>query len=251
MHELSRRGFLGSAFGGVVSTVGLGLPSWSNAEGRSLDQGAALGRPDTLFLSWQRDPTTTMTVQWIAAEEAIAPAISYSRHGYNDWHVVATRARPFPTTNRSVFRAELTGLSSGTEYEFRIGVERTSHRFRTMPARATNAFHFISGGDCGVNQHAINNNIVAARQDPMFALIGGDLGYDDGQNATIAESFIRNYSRNMTDSQGRLIPMVVCIGNHEVRGGYNGRREHAPFSSRSLTACTPRPPIALSISATI
>jgi hypothetical protein len=98
-----------------------------------------------------------------------------------------------------------------------------------MPARATNAFQFISGGDCGVNQHAINNNIVAARQDPMFALIGGDLGYDDGQNATIAERFIRNYSANMTDSQGRLIPMIVCIGNHEVRGGYNGRRENAPF----------------------
>jgi acid phosphatase type 7 len=230
MHELNRRGFLGSALGGAVSTLGLGLPGWSKAEGAFQEQGAALGRPDTLFLTWQRDPTTTMTVQWIAAaEEAGAPAISYSRHRQNDWHVLETRARPFPTTNRSVFRAEITGLSAGTEYELRIGMEQTAFRFRTMPARATNAFHFISGGDCGVNQHAINNNIVAARQDPMFALIGGDLGYDDGQNATIAEGFIRNYSRNMIDSQGRLIPMVVCIGNHEVRGGYNGRRADAPF----------------------
>jgi hypothetical protein len=98
-----------------------------------------------------------------------------------------------------------------------------------MPARAANAFHFISGGDCGVNPHAVNNNIIAARQDPMFALIGGDLGYDNGTNATVARGFIRNYSQTMTDSEGRLIPMVVCIGNHEVRGGYNGMRENAPF----------------------
>jgi hypothetical protein len=123
----------------------------------------------------------------------------------------------------------LTGLTPGSEYQFRIGIQKATYRFRTMPARATNAFHFISGGDCGVNQHAINNNIIAARQDPMFALIGGDLGYDDGQNARIAEGFIRNYSQHMTDSQGRLIPMVVCIGNHEVRGGYNGRRENSPY----------------------
>src|SRR5579863_7718948 len=93
MHELNRRGFLGSAFGGAVSTLGLGLPSWCKAEGASPDQGAALNRPDTLFLTWQHDPTTTMTVQWIAsAEGAKAPAIAYSRHRQNDWREVETRA---------------------------------------------------------------------------------------------------------------------------------------------------------------
>jgi acid phosphatase type 7 len=75
----------------------------------------------------------------------------------------------------------------------------------------------------------VSNNIVAARQDPMFAMIGGDLGYDNGRSASIAEAFIRNYSRTMKDSEGRLIPMVVCIGNHEVRGGYNKTREDAPY----------------------
>jgi hypothetical protein len=41
-----------------------------------------------------------------------------------------------------------------------------------MPAKANNTIHFISGGDCGINAHAIANNIQAARQDPMFAVIG-------------------------------------------------------------------------------
>jgi acid phosphatase type 7 len=171
-----------------------------------------------------------MTVQWLdRVEGKEAPAISVARLGQSDWRSVESRVRPFPMTNLSVVRTELADLTPGTEYQFRIGTQQAVQRFRTMPARATNAFHFISGGDCGVNQHAVRNNIIAARQDPMFALIGGDLGYDDGQNATIAQGFIRNYSQNMTDSQGRLIPMVTCIGNHEVRGGYGGQREQAPF----------------------
>ena len=33
----------------------------------------------------------------------------------------------------------------------------------------------------------------------------------------------------MIDPKGRLIPMVVCIGNHEVDGGYGKPREAAPF----------------------
>ena len=64
-----------------------------------------------------------------------------------------------------------------------------------MPAKATDSFQFVSGGDCDVNPHAIANNILAAKQDPMFALIGGDLGYDDGKKVDKSLGFVRNYSR--------------------------------------------------------
>src|SRR5262249_19591188 len=96
-------------------------------------------------------------------------------------------------------------------------------------AKATNAFTFVSGGDCGVNLHAVANNKIAAKQDPMFAMIGGDLGYDDGTKGDTAVQFIRNYSQTMIDSQGRLIPMVTAIGNHEVVGGYNKTRKDGTF----------------------
>ena len=33
----------------------------------------------------------------------------------------------------------------------------------------------------------------------------------------------------MVGRDGRLIPMVACIGNHEVDGGYGKPREKAPF----------------------
>src|SRR5262249_16296484 len=129
--------------------------------------------------------------------------------------------RPYPMTDFKVYRAELTGLTPGTDYVFRIGKSSPRYRFRTMPAKATSAIHFISGGDCGVNAHPLANNIQAARQDPMFAVVGGDLGYDNGKSVEVSLAFLRNYSKQMIGREGRLIPMVACIGNHEVDGGYD------------------------------
>src|SRR5262249_31724791 len=36
-------------------------------------------------------------------------------------------------------------------------------------------------------------------------------------------------SKHMVGRDGRLIPLVTCIGNHEVDGGYGKSREKAPF----------------------
>ena len=63
----------------------------------------------------------------------------------------------------------------------------------------------------------------------MFAVIGGDLAYDNGKSVEINLAFLKNYSKHMVSRDGRLIPMVACIGNHEVDGGYNQPRSRAPF----------------------
>jgi hypothetical protein len=220
-------------------------------------------QPSTLFLTWQGDPTTTMTIQWIGAQgetadtkiyysrtkpvastSLIPPAASAALNAVLDaakkeskpeapkadpWKVQVTQTKPYPMTDLKVFRAELTGLEPDTDYSFRIGAQSATYRFRTMPAKANDTIHFISGGDCGINSHAVANNIQAARQDPMFAVIGGDLGYDNGKSVDISLAFIRNYSRTMIGRDGRLIPMLACIGNHEVDGGFNKPREKAPF----------------------
>jgi hypothetical protein len=198
-------------------------------------------QPDTLFLTWQRDPTTTMTIQWVGTRgETSDPNVSFAplappwpRPGQaatdTAWSAINTTATPYPMTDFKVFRAELTGLTPGMDYQFRIGKRSSAYRFRTMPAKATNTIHFISGGDCGVNSHTVANNLQAARQDPMFAVIGGDLGYDNGRSVETSLAFLRNYSKQMIGRDGRLIPMVACIGNHEVNGGYAKPRSKAPF----------------------
>jgi hypothetical protein len=228
MFSSSRRAFLGASLAGLVSGRILAADEPSKAAKKPADDAAF--QPSTLFLTWQRDPTTTMTVQWIGARgETADTTVSYAEHHTGEWLAQAPEIKPYGQSDLKVFRAELTGLSPGTDYEFRIGKQSPTYRFRTMPAKATNAIHFISGGDCGVNSHTIANNLQAARQDPMFALIGGDLGYDNGRSIEISLAFLRNYSKHMVGRDGRLIPMLACIGNHEVDGGYGKPRSKAPF----------------------
>jgi 3',5'-cyclic AMP phosphodiesterase CpdA len=228
MTHFDRRTFLRTSLGGLASALAGGrLLADAPRDGA---KPASASAPDTLFLTWQRDPTTTMTVQWVGEEgEAPDATIFHSPASKDDWLPTVCRTHPFPMTDRRVYRAELTGLTPGTDYQLRIGAAAPAYCFRTMPAKATSPIHFVSGGDAGVGPHVVNNNIEAARQDPMFAVIGGDIAYDNGKEPNTHLAFLRSYSKHMVGRGGRLIPMVVCIGNHEVRGGYGKPRSEAPF----------------------
>lgn len=224
----SRRAFLGSSLVGLAASQAEAADTLPN---RSFEEAAF--QPSTLFLTWQQDPTTTMTIQWIGVQgETADTKIYYSPTAtalLPGWESMPTTAKPYPMTDYKVFRAELTGLKPDTEYSFQIGKSSPIYRFRTMPAKATDTISFISGGDCGINSHAVANNVQAARQEPMFAVVGGDLGYDNGRSVDVSLAFIRNYSKTMIGRNARLIPMLACLGNHEVDGGFNKPREKAPF----------------------
>jgi hypothetical protein len=222
----TRRSFLAASLAGLAPTRLFALDKLADAH-----KSPEVASPtDTLFLTWQRDPTTTMTVQWVGPLGDPADArVSYATAAGGLSHVQPASVRPFPLTHLMLYRAELAGLVPGTDYEFRVGRLSAAHRFRTMPAHATDAISFISGGDCGVNPHTVANNIQAARQDPAFAVIGGDLAYDNGVSAETFLAFLRNYSKHMVGRDGRLIPMLACLGNHEVDGGYSLNRSKAPF----------------------
>ncbi len=228
MPTISRRAFLGASLTGLAAGRLFAQDKPAEATPKSLDD--APFQPSTLFLTWQRDPTTTMTIQWVGAiGETADTKVSYAAGKAGAWQSQAITVKPYPLTDLKIFRAELTGLLPGADYQFRIGKMSPTYRFRTMPAKATDTIHFISGGDCGVNGHTVSNNIQAARQDPMFAVIGGDLAYDNGKSVEIHLAFLRNYSKHMVGRNGRLIPMVAGIGNHEVDGGYKKPRAKAPF----------------------
>jgi hypothetical protein len=63
MH-LCRRAFLGASLAGLAAApfVDAAAPPASSLGKEDPD---APFRPDTLMLTWRRDPTTTMTVQWV------------------------------------------------------------------------------------------------------------------------------------------------------------------------------------------
>ncbi|HMO37077.1 MAG TPA: fibronectin type III domain-containing protein, partial [Gemmatales bacterium] len=238
----SRRTFLS------ITAATMGSALW--AQERKVLPETPSFQPDTLFLTWFRDPSTTMVIQWVGVtgetadnriyyrpalsptgvagwvgQSALPGALGNVSLSLYEWRLQAPVSKPYPKTDYKVFRTELTGLLPNTTYEFRIGKSSPFYRFRTMPSKATNTISFISGGDCGVNPHAVMNNQLAARQDPHFIFIGGDLGYDNGRSVEVSLAFLRNYSRHAVAADGRLIPLITCIGNHEVDGGYDKPRE--------------------------
>ncbi len=228
MTNWKRRQFLGASLAGLSSALFV-APFWdAAAEEAKKESAPSVDGPDTLFLTWQEDPCTSVVIQGIGAEGAWGKEIELALFDKDPWWTIPVRTREFPNTDSKVFRCEVTGLTPDTEYRFRIGSDGAVLRFRTMPAKATNTLQFVTGGDCGVGSHAISTNRIAAAQEPRFALIGGDLAYDNGTSPKTFVKFLQNYRSGMVDARGRLIPMISCIGNHEVNGAYGKARSASP-----------------------
>ena len=81
----------------------------ANAEPKKVTDNPAF-QPSTLFLTWQRDPTTTMTVQWIGVSGETADTniqfvkLSETAEA-SAWQSQKTATKPYPLTDFKVFRA--------------------------------------------------------------------------------------------------------------------------------------------------
>jgi hypothetical protein len=176
----------------------------------------ASSAPD-VYLTWQRDPTTTMTVCW--QDGPCGPKqISWRPQGADAWQTAAASEQPLPHTGRIVSQVELTALAPDSTYEFRVGDEEKIRRFRTLPATLDRPLTFVEGGDPQDGPVMEQMMRLAASRDPAFAVIGGDLTFDDGlpEHAGRVERFFRALGKDLVASDGRHIPVIVCLGNHDV-----------------------------------
>lgn len=182
-----------------------------------------------LYLTWQNDPTTTMTVNWVNLYEHTPTSLWYRAEGAEEWQSkTGTRGTMAPSIMQ-VRRVELTDLKPGTTYEFSLAEKAPAdkkgiEKFRTMPAELTRPLRFVTGGDMMHSREYVDAmNKQAGKLDPDFALLGGDLAYANNTDAVRWIDWLQSWTKLVRGKDGRLIPMVVAIGNHEVRGGYNGK----------------------------
>ncbi len=127
-------------------------------------------------------------------------------------------------------RAVFNGLQPDGEYVLRFGGEDgTAYRFRTAPATLDEPLVFAEGGDVGVWERVAPLHQIAAAWGPRFGLIGGDCAYANGRTPQRWVEFLRLWREHMVDPDGRLIPMLCAIGNHEVDGSWGQPRERSPY----------------------
>ena len=187
--------------------------------------------PQAVYLTWQRDPTTTMTVCWLSVGVENDDALTWTRRGEDAWQTAVGAHSVLPHSDRLIHTVELTDLQPGGDYVFSVDGDPSVHAFRTMPADAREPITFVVGGDCYKERFDERMYIEAARTDPMFALIGGDIVYGNGEPARVDRwvHWLNAWDEYMVTSDGRLIPMIVAIGNHEVVSRFDGTPAEAPF----------------------
>jgi len=202
----------------------------------------AQNEPLAIILTWTEDPTTTISIDWHSMDKK-AKDMFYREKGAIDWKRKKSKTHPFPFSDRIIHRVGLKGLQAETSYEIRIGENGKVYFFNTMPAEiASDPIRIAIGGD---TMHEIEmlerTNREVLNHDPHFVIMGGDLAYENGDSAAIERvySWLDGYKNTLITEEGRIIPIVVGIGNHEVAGGYyspesfdgkaSGRVKNAPY----------------------
>lgn len=201
---------------------------------------AAAQAPDLvgLYLTWRGDPATTMTINWVDHYGDSGDVVWYRAAESDKWMSAEAAHTSVGPSTLQLRRVELTQLEPGTVYEFglqgrakRMTRLPKTWRFRTMPTAMDRPIRFVAGGDMMHTRAMVDAmNLRAAAADPDFALLGGDLAYANGVSAARWIHWLESWMQHAVAPDGRLIPMVVAIGNHEVRGGYNGKiPDDAPY----------------------
>ncbi|MDO5505475.1 MAG: metallophosphoesterase family protein [Pseudoxanthomonas suwonensis] len=186
--------------------------------------------PLGLVLSWQRDPTTTMTIDWHTADAGDGAQVQFRpADGEHEWRSVGGSQQAFPFSDRTINRVELTGLQPDTDYLFRVGDFTRERRFRTMPSQiVTRPVRIALGGDVRGTEPAARVSRFAMQHDPDFVIWGGDLAYANGDEGNVSRWYelLDQTMHLLVTPDGRSVPVVMGIGNHEVRGGYITNNDH-------------------------
>ncbi len=184
--------------------------------------------PSILYLTWTHDPATTMTIQWHSDKEEPQTLVLFRRLDEKQWQSKEGEGNPLHSTDFIVHTVELDQLKPGTDYEFKFPNKRGSYKFRTMPEKLDRPIRFVIGGDAYFHLNLFRKMCAQiAAQDPDFVVVGGDIAYTNGRRSIFQtknweinrwRKFLREWKLQMASKDGRLIPLLPVIGNHDVRG---------------------------------
>lgn len=192
------------------------------------------------ILTYMGDPSTTLTVNW---QTELPPQgqvfVSYWSES-SDGELLEAEAKVWQVDglpDRTLYRAQLTGLEPDTVYYLNLEGSKVANpdaegclKVRTIPAD-DRPLRFATGGDMGVSNDTRMLLRHAASHSPDFAAVGGDIAYANGalNNAHLWDKWLSIYTEEMVTPDGFTIPLMLAIGNHEVKGAYNRNPSAAPF----------------------
>ncbi|MFN3554963.1 MAG: purple acid phosphatase family protein [Bacteroidales bacterium] len=197
--------------------------------------------PRQVVLTWQQDPSTTMTITWRTDDLPGRPFLRVSDRpdARRSWSIHEPVTYRFEQSPGWIHTVELTGLIPG--YEYFVVIDHPDQpqdfSFRTIPdGVGREDLVFLAGGDSRSRRDVRREmNRLAAQQEPHFVLFDGDF-----INTPLSEEqwdeWFDDWHELLITPSGRRIPVVPAIGNHEVDGGYLQTPDQAPyFFNRLIT----------------
>ncbi len=190
----------------------------------------AEAQPRHVFLTYSDAPETSIDINVILNEREGEVQVYYDTKSHDgkveDYahHVTAPYIQTLMVISdeRALAVATLTGLEPDTEYYFVAGETEEfgmskERKFRTLPGGDA-PIRFVTGGDMGVDGFVISLLGLVGEEEPDFGVIGGDIPYANGLLGypELWDKWLHNWDRLTTSKDGRMVPIVAAIGNHET-----------------------------------
>ncbi len=150
---------------------------------------------------------------------------------------IAVDYRPFGNAPAVAWSAKITGLNPATRYRITLK-DRSAGKSNTELFVETSSLQmpsgglkFVTGGDMAHSPKLLDAmNARCGKLDPHFALLGGDLAYANSVTHDRWYWWLDSWRDHAVTPDGRTVPMVVAIGNHEVQPAEQGlSRDFAPL----------------------
>lgn len=192
-------------------------------------QSEGQGLPGQIHLSWQEDPSFTLTVTWHTDSQHNPTKVNYRKVGTSQWLQQQGASSASPGEGW-LHRVQVKNLSPGTRYEYRVSSDRgvkpafsAVYRTKTAPPPGPADLSFAFVTDTGLvgrldgnttGTQAIIDHIV--RDQPLLVLGCGDYAYAnrDGRFGGVAPS-IDEWFYQYQPVLARF-PFMAQYGNHEI-----------------------------------
>eukprot|EP01133_Synstelium_polycarpum_P016777 gene16777-19950_t len=209
----------------------------------------------SIIANFHSNDKADMSVAGFAASFALVDTVSHASYFGGRKSIEASDfVNPYPSVygassfemdtieeQRYIHWADVVNLQPATTYYVVVGYQSEGtfyffgeRKFRTAP-NDTTPFNFVSGGDMSYDEHGLSLQRLAAADEPLFAMVGGDVAYDNGFFCCyrIWDDWFVRWDAILVTASGYSIPIITTIGNHEA-GGWRSTSDAVPFYTRYM-----------------
>ena len=190
-------------------------------------------QPDQVMLTWSSDPETTIDIQWRTDTTVSSGTLKFREKGSSVLYSAEAEKYImedlYLLNDRYInrFTAHLSGLKSGTDYEYQIVPDTTWNEYHIFTTQSeTDSFSYIWFGDTHYSPKfgEMFNRADSVHPDAAFYTIAGDLVGDGLQRDQWDDLF--EYPKNIISRK----PLMNVPGNHDNRSGLGALMYRELFS---------------------